>query len=136
MGNLFCHDVSDCKSDGLIDVYKYYIPKNKKNLAVYHSNVYFLDYTNVVGIDNPILELYINCADLNINKKILKQKYSLPITEYNLMDWILDIVTNQLYLINLDTGLFYIKNTEIIVKKHIDKQHYVCSIDIARNIID
>ena len=138
MGNSLCYEAPETPKPVLTDVFKYKIQEKYSNLAVFHSQVYFLDYSNVINIDNPIMELDINCEfdkkihHLNFDKKIIKQKYSLPITEYNLMDWVLDILTNLLYQMNLDSSLFFIQNDEIVIKKYQDKPHYTCVINLVR----
>jgi len=137
MGNSICHEVQeDCKSNQ-IDFFNYKIKKKYSNLAIFHSKIYFLDYSNVICIENPIMELDINCKydenhHFNFNKKIIKQKFSFPITEYNLIDWIFDIILDKLYQMNLDISLLYIENNDIVIKKYSDKPHYTCVINLVK----
>lgn len=139
MGNMLCQETSENSKHVLIDVFKYNVEDKYSNLASFHSRIYFLDYSNVNSIEDAVMEVDINCKydkkmhPKNFNKKILKQKYSLPITKYNLMDWVFDILTNQLYQMKLDPSLFYIENDEIVIKKHQDKPHYICVINIIKN---
>ena len=139
MGNMLCQEALENSKPIQIDVFKYKVEKRYSNLAIFHSKIYFLDYSNIISIENAIMEVDINCKyDIkihpkNFNKKILKQKYSLPITKYNLMDWVFDILMNQLYQMKLDPSLFHIENDEIVIKKYQDKPHYICVINIIKN---
>jgi len=137
MGNMLCQEALENSKPILIDVFRYNVEDKYSNLAMFHSRIYFLDYSNVNSIENAVMEVDINFQYdkkmMNFNKKILKQKYSLPITKYNLMDWIVDILINQLYQMKLDPSLFYIENDEIVIKKHQDKPHYICVVNIIKN---
>jgi len=138
MGNSLCQESPENSKSNAIDFFYYKVEKKYSNLAIFHSKIYFLDYSNVISIENPIMELDINCKydenhhHFNFNKKIIKQKFSFPITEYNLIDWVFDIILDKLYQMNLDVSLLYIENSEIVIKKYSDKPHYTCVINLVK----